>query len=247
MYPYQKIASDLRTLIETDEIKEGEALPPENQLAQKYEVVRLTVRRALGVLQGEGLVEPRHALGWFRRRREHMIYRPQHEIRPCQKSAGQVEAWAGQIASEGRVPSQSIHVSIVTASPAIAERLELDEGDRVVVRQRVRSINGERININDSYYPFHLVKNSRVLDPGDVPEGITQVLNDLGYPQSRWIDEIDITMPTPEQQSRLGLGPGTPVAIHTVTGYTEGDAPVRCTVNVLPGDRHRIVYERGDQ
>jgi GntR family transcriptional regulator len=32
--------------------------------------------------------------------------------------------------------------------------------------------------------------------------------------------------------------------IHLVTGYTEDGQPVRCTVNVLPADRHVIVYER---
>ena len=244
MYPYQKIATDLRKLLETGEVGEGEALPPENELAERYGVVRLTVRRALGVLQGEDLVEPRHARGWYRRRREHMIYRPQQEIRTDDVSQ-RVEAWAGQIAAEGRVPSQEIAVSIVPAPPAVAERLELEPGDRVVVRQRVRLINGARTNINDSYYPYDLVKDSRVLDPGDVPEGITEVLTNLGYPQTRWIDEIDVAMPTPEQQTRLGLGPGTPVAIHTVTAYTADDQPVRCSVNVLPGDRHRIVYDRG--
>ncbi len=29
-----------------------------------------------------------------------------------------------------------------------------------------------------------------------------------------------------------------------MTGYTSDGRPVRCTVNVLPGDRHVILYER---
>jgi hypothetical protein len=51
-------------------------------------------------------------------------------------------------------------------------------------------------------------------------------------------------MPTPEEAQRLSLGPGTPVACHVCTGTTSDDQPVRAAINVLPGDRHVIVYER---
>lgn len=51
-------------------------------------------------------------------------------------------------------------------------------------------------------------------------------------------------MPTPDETRRLNLGPGTPVAYHICTGFTEADQPVRVVLNVLPGDRHIIAYER---
>jgi DNA-binding GntR family transcriptional regulator len=51
-------------------------------------------------------------------------------------------------------------------------------------------------------------------------------------------------MPRPSEATRLQLGPGTPVAVHYATGYTADGQPVRVVENVLPGDRHVIVYER---
>lgn len=244
VYPYQRIAADLRNQIASGTLKDQ--LPGEHSLAEQHGVSRETVRRALGLLQGEGLISPDHPRGWFVRAKERMIYRPQHEAHPYTYRDGQpVEAWAGQISEEGRVPTQHIDVGIIAADEGIAERLQLEIGARVVARRRVRSINGSTININDSYYPMALVEGSRVLEPGDVSEGVTRVLIELGYNQVRWVDEIDVAMPTPEQRERLKLDIGTPVAIHTVTAYTDEDVPIRCTVNVLPGDRHHIVYERG--
>ncbi len=60
----------------------------------------------------------------------------------------------------------------------------------------------------------------------------------------RAFDEFYVRMPTPEEAQRLRLGPGTPVACHVCTGTTADDQPVRVAINVLPGDRHVIVYER---
>jgi GntR family transcriptional regulator len=155
-----------------------------------------------------------------------------------------VDRFSRQIVEEGRTPSQHIEVSLIQAGPELAERLEIGPGDTVVARRRVRSINGEPTNINDSHYPIDLVKDSEIMSPVYLPRGTDRVLAELGYPQDHAVDEIFVRMPTPEEVHRLGLGPGTPVAVHHDTGFTASGQPVKCTVNVLPGDRHKIVFER---
>jgi hypothetical protein len=60
--------------------------------------------------------------------------------------------------------------------------------------------------------------------------------------QRRWPYEIYVRMPTPEEVNRLQLDLGTPVACHICTGLTEDGTPVRVVINVLPGDRHIIVF-----
>jgi GntR family transcriptional regulator len=155
-----------------------------------------------------------------------------------------MDRFSEQIVASGRTPHQEIEVSLVQAGPELAERLGLAPGDTVVARRRVRYINGEAVNINDSHFPLDLVKDSEIMSLAYLPRGTDQVLADLGYRQDRAIDEILVRMPTPDEVHRLGLGPGTPVAVHYDTGYTAAGRPVQCTVNVLPGDRHRIVFER---
>ncbi|MER7463554.1 GntR family transcriptional regulator [Streptomyces sp. NPDC097981] len=64
----QSIANDLRHLISTGHFKPGERLPSEAQLATRYTVSTPTLRSALALLQGEGLVEKIHGSGNFVRR-----------------------------------------------------------------------------------------------------------------------------------------------------------------------------------
>src|SRR5262249_18614109 len=136
--------------------------------------------------------------GHFVRRREHMIYRPQAESRP-QPASPEMDRFCQQISEEGRVPSQTIEVSLVAATPDLAKRLNVSKGEIVAARRRVRFINGEPTNINDSHYPLDVVKDSEIMSPTDIPHGTNQVLADLGFAQARAIDEFYWRMPTPEE------------------------------------------------
>lgn len=171
------------------------------------------------------------------------VYRPQAEWRP-QPRYPEMDRWIEELHTANRKPTQHISVEIITPSPIIADRLSLQPGDLVVSRRRTRFLDGEPWNINDSHYPLELVQNSEIMTPADVPRGTNQVLAELGHERVRAIDEIEVRMPTPDEVDRLELPPGTPVAMHRATGYTATDRPVSCTVNVLPGPTHRIVFER---
>lgn len=72
---HHDIADDLRYQITTGSITPGERLPSEVGLAARYKVSTVTLRRALAVLQGEGLVEKFHGKGNFvRRPRRKIMY-----------------------------------------------------------------------------------------------------------------------------------------------------------------------------
>jgi len=240
---YRRIAEDVRKRITSGELPPGSLLPTQQELSDRYGVARMTARQAIAELENEGLVTSQQGKGATVRSRQSMIYRPQAESRPHPVSP-EMDRYFKQIADEGRKPSQTIEVSLVEASADIARRLEVEEKSIVVARKRVRFIDGEPVNTNDSHFPLDIVTGSEIMHPADIPRGTNQALADLGYPQARMIDEYFIRMPTPEEAKRLSLGAGTPIALHIVTGYTQEGRPVRCTTNVLPGDRHVIVYER---
>ena len=54
---YQQIAAILRDEIARGVYAPGRPVPSETQLMQRFEVARLTARKAVRVLAGEGLVE----------------------------------------------------------------------------------------------------------------------------------------------------------------------------------------------
>ncbi len=63
--PWEQLAGILRGRIESGELRPGDRIPSVVSLAQEYELAAGTVRKALGQLQKEGLVESRVGWGTF--------------------------------------------------------------------------------------------------------------------------------------------------------------------------------------
>lgn len=240
-----RIADHLREQIVSGALPPGAQLPTQEELRIEHSVARTTVRHALNQLVAEGLIESMPPRGMFVRERKRIIVRPQAEFgRP----PSEVMDWfMGHVEQQGGEPSQTINVALVQAPAPVAERLRLAVDEQVVVlRQRVRSVDGERFNLNDTYFPRRLVAGSEIESPVDIARGANKVLSELGYEQQLTINEFTARGLTPDEGHRLGLGPGTKALEWICTGYT-GDTidslPVRCVVNVMPGDRQTIVVE----
>jgi len=62
---YYQVYTSLRGLIREGELQAGDALPSERQLVEDYGVSRITVVKALGMLDQEGLIERQHGKGNF--------------------------------------------------------------------------------------------------------------------------------------------------------------------------------------
>src|SRR5580693_7268909 len=108
------------------EIAQGEYRPGD-ELLQRFQVSRITVRRAIQNLVRRGLLEIRRGLGTF-------VLSPRIEAE-LTKLTGFVEdmSAAGRKAS-ARVISQDV----VAASTRVAERLQLAKGTKVMQIKRVR-------------------------------------------------------------------------------------------------------------
>ncbi|WP_240197047.1 GntR family transcriptional regulator [Nonomuraea lactucae] len=239
---YQQVASELRKAIYSGELGPGAQLPTEAQLMEDHGVSRNTVRLALGELVNEGLVTRTPRRGTVVRDRRPLLIYPQRELEP--QPMGELrEAFAFAVAQEGREPSQLIEVLTVTPVEEIASRLELSEGELAVVRRRLRFVDGQPYNTNDSYFPRDLVANSEIARPGDIARGANRVLEELGHEQVRVVDDIWARMPNQEEAERLQLELGTPVVVYVRVGYDRADMPVRVAVSVLPADKHLIRYE----
>lgn len=63
--PYRFIATAVRELIERGELKPGEKLPSQAQLAEQFDVSRQTVHQAMTLLRNDGLIESRTGSGSY--------------------------------------------------------------------------------------------------------------------------------------------------------------------------------------
>src|ERR1700685_919105 len=62
---YKRIQADIRTYIEAGELRAGNVVPSERELARIHDVSLMTARHALASLEREGLVERRRGIGTF--------------------------------------------------------------------------------------------------------------------------------------------------------------------------------------
>jgi len=116
---YLSVADTLRERIAAGEFLDR-SLPSELDLAEELKVSRLTVRKALGHLRDEKLVESRRGSGWYPARG-----RVQHSL----DQLGTIE---GQLAEKGIVAERRIlDFSFVPASGRVREVLQVDSVLRV--------------------------------------------------------------------------------------------------------------------
>ncbi|MGJ5898458.1 GntR family transcriptional regulator [Streptomyces niveiscabiei] len=244
----QEVAYDLREQILSGELGGGEALPSESKMMSQYGYSRETIRAGVRLLIEEGLVVTGQGQGKYVREDYPPVVwnwttlesRSRHSNAVEGQTAG--DQWASAVAEEGKTPRQDITVSIVEPPPHVRECLALPENGLAVARKRIRYVDNRPYALADSYFPQELVVGTPLMEPRDVsaPGGI---LASVGLVQAKYRDEISVRMPNRQEAEILALPAATPIAEHTRTGYDADGRPLRCMVTILPGDRHKILYE----
>jgi DNA-binding GntR family transcriptional regulator len=238
--PSSRIAQELREQIASGQLPQGARLPSQRELSEQYDVGRDTVRAALDELVGEGLLELRRPLGTFVRERHLEPYLPGRTVSP------RLAAWLEQLAVTGQDRSEDARVAVVPCPAAVGEQLGVPVNGGVLCRTSVLYVNHEPHQAVAVYVPLEVVVDRLTIDPSGLPL-LPRDFDEwtaVNLAPVRAVDLWTVRMPSPDERGRLRLPPsGAPVAVHTCVEHEDGRA-VRCTVAVLPGDRHVIVYER---
>lgn len=241
---YVKLAASLRAKIQSGEYPPGSKLPSERKLMEVYDASRNTVRLGLQRLVAEGLVFASQGRAYMVHRQDVLVYNSSRSEDHNRRLAAGVDAWVQDIQEQGRTPTQEISVSIENASSGIAQRLELESGELVLVRRRLRFVDEQPWSTEDSYYPHELVKDTPIAEPADIPEGVIAYMASIGHKQIRYVDDVTAVMPNPKQAAELAVEAGIPLLVRTRVGYAEA-GPVRVTITAMPTDRNVLRYELG--
>jgi GntR family transcriptional regulator len=241
---YLQIADRLRDQIDSGGLKPGERLPSEPDLVKLFDASRNTVRLAIAKLTNQGLVVTRQGLGTF-------VSEPavpftallsRVATQPPGQSASTLLPEVSNIDAEPETSRQVVEKS--PASPSVAEKLEIEPGNMVVIRRRHGSIGGVPWMMMASYFPLDIAAGTPLEQAGDIVDGSIKLLADLGYPQMGFVDEIGSRMPNSREFAFFGVSTGTPVLVVNRTAYSK-DRPVRLTRYTYRGDRVRLTHEVG--
>jgi len=237
---HERIAEDLRALIRSGTLVDGDQLPGENALMEQYNVARMTARQALAALQNEGLAVARKGVGVFVR-----TFRPvrRHGNRRLSR-----EVWgAGHSmwdADDSQAPTvDRLTVRTIPAPDHIARLLNTAPGAHVVARQRRYLVDGTPVQLATAYIPAELAEGTRIEDEDTGPGGVYARLAELGHPPVRFVEELRARMPTHTELEELELVAGTPVIQIARTAFGDDGNPIETSEMTLSSAAYALLYE----
>lgn len=251
---YRQIARDLRQQIESGALPPGEKLLTEQQLSEKYQASRNTIRDAIKWLTNRALVETRPGQGTFVAQRLTPFVTTLSVDQETGLGGGEGKAALTEVVKRGRQARVSEpKVEIHSAAGNVRARLRIPEGTQVVSRRQERFIDDTPWSLQATYYPLELVTRGAVklLTPEDIPGGVIAYLQEtLGLVQVGYRDRILVRSPREEESRFFGLPDDGRISVISLirTGYQateEGPVPFRVTFTVLPADRNQLVINFG--
>lgn len=232
------IADDLRRQITTGRIGPGDRLPSESALADRYKVSTATLRSALAVLQGEGLVEKIHGKGNF--------------VRRTKRKITYVGGWG--TLDPRTATDVDLRVTVrTTALPArghLTALLKVDDGSPLTEFLRL-SYEGESPHrLARVYVPRDLAPTTALKDrPSRAWAEASFSVSDP--PPAEIHETVSARLPTPDEASTLRINTALAVLAITRVAADNTGRVVEAALLVFPGDRvdavfstHHVIEER---
>ncbi|MBB6671945.1 GntR family transcriptional regulator [Cohnella nanjingensis] len=139
---YIHIKEEIERRINAGEIKPGEKLPSEPELAKAFEVSRPTLRESLKMLQREGTLISKNGVGTYVNERPSSILNPLNKLR----SLGEMIKSVGYQESE-----TDVKIYTREAEPEWLEKL--GTADPVVVLERIRTADDQKVAFYYNIFP----------------------------------------------------------------------------------------------
>lgn len=133
---YIRIADSLRRDLVNGVYKTSDSLPSESDLMAEYVTSRVTVRKAMDILEHEGLIRAERGRGYF-------VEPPRHAVFTLTFSDAH---------SEEELRYQA--VNLVLPDSDVAEALRLSENQPAIVTGRIILKNGSAVAFDEKYIPY---------------------------------------------------------------------------------------------
>jgi GntR family transcriptional regulator len=205
-----------------DDLVEGDAFPPERELAARFGVARETVRQALHELLVEGRIE--------RRGRGTVVSKPKL-VQPLS-----LRSYTEGALRMGRKPGRLLITwEDVAATTDLASGLEVDDGTAVMHLERVLLADGQRIGLESTYLPKHRFGDfTETFDP---TTSLYAAIRATGVTFGSAVECIETVLASPRQAGLLESTTAMPMLrLHRRSLDIEG-RPIEVVRSLYRGDR----------
>jgi len=230
---YDKIIDDVMGKIKLGELKEGDMLPTEMELAEMYNVSRPTVRVALQKIANEGYLQRVKGRGTF-------IRKP----KIVQESTRFIESYNQEMLDKGLTPKTEVLELRVTAAPEpVAKKLNIQVGDKVIKLKRIRyakpDYDESPVVLTTVYIPYDIAPN--LLHQDLEKESLYDVLDRQGVVIQKVERELEIKLIYGKTARLLNTKPNSPAHFISSVGYSSSGRPVEYAESFYPADRNKFL------
>jgi GntR family transcriptional regulator len=207
-------------------LAEGDAVPPERELAVRFGVSRETVRQALHELLVEGRIE--------RRGRGTVVSRPKL-VQPLS-----LRSYTEGAAERGRTPGRVLVTwEDIAATPDMAEGLSISPGDGVMQLERVLLADDQRIGLESSYLPQ--CRFGHLTETFDPTTSLYAAIRNAGVEFGSAVERIETVLPSPREAALLDSTTAMPMLLLNRRSLDTGGQPIEMVRALYRGDR--IAFE----
>lgn len=190
---YQQLIEIIKTQISSGELKPGDRIPTEMELSKLYDISRITVRKAVELLEEEEVLLKKQGIGTF------------VTAKKLKRDSTRFMGYTTNCEMEGLRPgAQLITVDLIDASLSYTEKLRLEEGEKVIRIIRLRTADDEPVMIEENYFP---TKYAYLLKE-DLTKSLYKILGDNGTYAASGVNRISICYANQEEAQYLGIPEG---------------------------------------
>jgi GntR family transcriptional regulator len=227
---YQRIQGAIRKRIDAGQLRPGDAVASERDLAKIHQVSLMTARHALASLEREGIVERRRGIGTF-------VAAPRIHFN---KLMSYTEQMSSRSLTAG---SKVLFAKILDNENEAAARLSLPPTTQIIKLERLRHAAGEPFALETCY--LNAAEFPGLLDAPIGRESLFGILErnykvELGYAD----EEVDATAADPRIAEILAIPRrDSLLRIRQVIYSTKGRA-IMYVLGFYRSDRHNLVIRR---
>ena len=208
MSKYKKVYADIKDKIEQNIWKAQDELPTENELMETYSYSKDTIRKALYLLELDGYIQKRQGRNSVVLDHHHMKKQYLSELR----TAGELNRLALH-----QIETELTDLYIVQGQADLMTIFEVDETVDFYRVGRVRTIDGERLEYEVSYFDRRIVPFlNREIAEGSIYHYLE---DELGLKISHSRREISFRYANEEEKRLMDLGDYEMVVVVESTAY----------------------------
>ncbi|GGG69735.1 GntR family transcriptional regulator [Corynebacterium pelargi] len=226
---YLAVAEELRHRIEAGRYQRGGKLESERVLLEQFEVSRSTIRKALDLLESDGLIRRRQGRGGG----------TFVQTKPPQVDLNEISGFMPQLRARGlSVDSELLSASLDYATATHAEHLQIPLRSPMFRVERLRRVEGVPLLIEDSVFPATAFPE---LLEEDLTQSLYELLDRRFHRAPRSKQEVIVpAMPNARQREHLQLLKKELVLKIMRTAFDGDGVPIEYSVDVLRSDVARI-------